>query len=347
MTLCLGIRTKSEAFLVADSAVTYNSGGHLKRLKSTVGEIQISGAKTIEESAQKVWEITNNVAITFAGNVNLGNSLAEVIVACVKRKNPIKQSIEKAFLACGPIEKDNPLHQVEFLVLDASNGKLDLFYSNTRTQIIHLIPQGSSVLFGSVPDDVRKQINECAYKVKILKVTGNDALATWITILLSITSHRPMMENGVGGMFSGAWANRDGLKHHPDMLFLQYFSKLDSAQTMETSYCVNRDRLSLFSGSARGGNIGPPFPSWQKKWKEKLTNFHDDAIFDYVSILDLSARRFAVINMAGNRVGSDLMFEIKGKKVIIHFSERLREYLYSEHSGGHDCIFIDPPKKEL
>ena len=329
MTLCLGIRTQTEALIIADSAVTFGHGGQLKKLRSTTGEVHVSGNKTIQEDAQKVFEIVPGIAFSFAGNQFLGNALAEAIVKSIKLNFSIEESIQKAFFACRSSGQGGFPNHVEFLLLDNRNGKADLFHSSTVDQKIEIVSPGNISLFGSVPDDVKGQIGFWTKEIEKLCISGQDLLTTWISILLCITAHRPMIEQGIGGMFTGVRADKSGIGHHKDILFLQYFSVLGPSQTMASAYCVNRDRLSLFSGSARTGNIGPPFPRWQAKWLDKLTNFHDHGIFDYVTFIDLSSWRFIVIHMAGNMERFDVKFRINGELMSVIYSRRLIDYLFS------------------
>ncbi len=221
MTYCLGWKTPTCAYLVADTAVT--SGRAPNTLRSSFGEQHVSGAtENVQEGALKIIS-ARGAGITFAGNAALGRAVADTFRMALSAGLapwPALQSAIGSNISRGD--------RVDLNVLSAfvEHGEPHLlsFNRDNDQRLIEHAP-GDLVQLGSLVGkaNVQCQISDAFIgRLKTPILEGSSLLACALGLCQSYGIHNPLLAHGVGGAFVGGFVDTSGFHWQPDIAYLLF-----------------------------------------------------------------------------------------------------------------------------
>lgn len=227
MTYCLGWKSETAAFLIADSAVTditdYKQRKDLPE-KTTFCEQQGSidnGKKYVYERAFKLYSI-NKVAITLAGDVRFGNKVIELIKENLEYGIDVHKAIENSVNNYPDFSSQE---HIQILVACCEDKPEIYLIDNKRQPCIGAVSDIACI--GSPPEVFRecslsfyKSFKESRKKEEHDELADETFLLRMLAFLQSYGVHHPTIEKGIGGTYSGLYVNIEKINWQPDIYYL-------------------------------------------------------------------------------------------------------------------------------
>ena len=221
MTYCLGWKTQTCAYLVADTATT--SPRPLSTLRSSFGEQHVSGVKeNIQEGALKIIS-AHNAGITFSGDSRLGYEVVETLRMAVKAGVAPQPALKRA------IDSNiNPGGELDLSVLYAfvEGGDAHLISFNRdhdRCYVEHA--PGDLVQLGYLVGQEGTfvcQISDAFLGKLRMELGGSSLLACALGLCQSYGIHNVLLTHRAGGAFVGAFVDASGFHWQPDIAYLLF-----------------------------------------------------------------------------------------------------------------------------
>lgn len=252
MTYCLGWLTKHGSYLVADAAIT--SGQSLSTVRSSFGELhKRKQGRNVEEGALKIISAESS-ALTFAGDSQVGFSIAKSYQQALQVGDPAKAALERAVSSNTPFREG---HTVSLMCAFYEDDYPRLMSFN-RDDDLKFIDhsEGDVVQLGSLSDrsDISQLSEPYVNKIHEMGLEGRSMLASVLALCQSYGVLNYLIELGVGGTFSGGFVDSSGFHWQPDIGYLligatkgDLISRADAVFTI-----VREDVLSVRSVLADG-----------------------------------------------------------------------------------------------
>lgn len=213
MTYCLGWRTATEVFLVADAAVT--STGPANSPTSSFGERHVDEAgRSVQEGALKIVR-TGNAAVTFSGDADVATDFGHIVHARLQAGANITEAFRSAALSV-----TTPLRTPAIRALVA--GQVDgipLLLSFNADGGAEIRNEQSVVHLGALDPLYTAYVDTLLAHVERDYTDPSIRLACVLGLCQSFTIQNYLMEHGVGGAFCGIYVNGSGAHWLPDISY--------------------------------------------------------------------------------------------------------------------------------
>lgn len=357
MTYCLGWKTETCAYLIADAAVT--SPAAPSKLRSSFGEAHISGtANNVEEGALKIIS-AGSAGITFSGDASIGYPFVDAFRYAIDLGVEPKAALERTILSVN-VHQDTPLSVL--CAFGDRNGPHLLSFNAKHDGCIvdhvgrDLIQLGS--LVGSDQEFITRISDDFIQWMKNTNLEGPDHLACTLGMCQSYGLHNNLLRNGVGGTFSGAFVDKTGFHCQPDILYL-LFMPGDNSTGMDGIFAFNRSNVLIVQSILDDGParifVTSEQTEPQDKTVERARDVYEQSLsamhrldFDYLSFLNTLAPRLAVLEMNNNKEHRYAIIECQSIKFSgntatlgILFSPDLHRFL------NGDCHADGRPKRDI
>ena len=239
MTYCCGWQSNSAAFVIADAAVT-SPGITKPEDRTSFGELHAQGVdRCVEEAALKVNPI-GCTAVTFAGSSMAGRLIEEYFALELNAGVSPSAALEKVLDSS---DLRNLRSKVQLIAAYHDEGHPRLISWNAGGNGA-VLGHFHIVQVGSVEDVYRRITNYLLGRVRKLNLDPTRELVNALALCQSYGSFFYLMEQGIGGVFSGAYVDASGFHWQPDILYV----RLDGSQSPEILLSATLSALSLSGG---------------------------------------------------------------------------------------------------
>lgn len=321
MTYCIGWKSATAAFLVADSAFTSYRPPVFGR-KSSVGELhpQIPGDPLgprmhVQEGAMKVFRIRNSIA-TFSGDKESGYAVLRRLRAAFELTDDPHVALERAVLEGSAA---SAAANIRVLVASCADGQPRLISFN-RAGDRAVVEEDGIIQIGTAIDEHRIRTADAIKSYASLRRPSGTSgvtpdrvqLAMVIAQAQSYGTHHLVLDHGYGGAFSGAYVDGTGVHWQPDMLFEFHDATEDVSFVpgllglMASS--VREEHLALVTteGRYKVRIIVSPFngpldgPEHAGRLMEQVRNEFNTGRFDFIAFLSTAREDATVVDMNKN-----------------------------------------------
>lgn len=310
MTYILGYKSKKCTYLTGDFALTRTGRNiSLREEYSSFGEKHIlrgEGGKqyTVEEAMLKIFPVSVNVAVGFAGDVGFAVSIIENFSLLINDQHPttvqklinlLIQSINtsmpshlSAHFVVGGILKDSP-----FLFAVESHSMV----IQENTEFIHV----GSIANSSVPTSAEQIIAPLLQANDVDK----EILICSNAVIQSILLHERSIQQGVGGLFLGLQISNEGIQWQKDTSYILYDSGFrnftminmvvrDNVVALSSPY--TQDGKRFFTTTTAQVNIS----KWWSEWSESVNRVLNDSLMDYYVFLSTEYMLIVIVRQIKN-----------------------------------------------
>lgn len=223
MTYCIGWKSPSHAFLLADSAIT--SPQPLTRQTTSFGEQHTNDhGQSVQERSLKV--INYGVAaLTYAGDQRLALSIAGSLKLLLDQGGEVLPSFRQAL----EINNPQPSGRSAALLLafhDSAGPRL-IFCDSGECEEFHEIERIEQI--GSIDEEHARLSHDLLNSISSLAYNRNLTLSAVIAFIQSYGIHSYLLERGVGGFFAGIAVGPEGVTWQPDLSYMLYNADHDEA----------------------------------------------------------------------------------------------------------------------
>ncbi|MBJ7982999.1 hypothetical protein [Bacillus cereus] len=250
MTYCIGFKSETAVFLIADSMI---SGGKSEEIKEAFGEYTAFGELVKEENVAmqdrryKVFKLPSNVLVTFAGDVE---DALEVI-------GIFRQELERGLepvTAFESVLSTGPYSRIELLIGFMENDRPKLYSYNYRGKG-QFKEEHSTVHLGSGRD--HEYLSEKSSHFVDSMTNGNygdgKTLVYTLAFLQNFAIKNTLLMFGVGGFFFGGFVHTGGVQRIWNTTYLMYaVTQNNGKRNLHLNYQVSlnrKDDLLLVSSS--------------------------------------------------------------------------------------------------
>lgn len=250
MTYCLGFKSKTAVFLIADSMT---SSGRNQEIEEAFGEYTTFGEyvkeenKTMQDRRYKVFKFPGNVLVTFAGDVKDALEVLETYRKELEKGLEPITAFESVLLA-------GPFSRVEILVgfMEQDMPKL---YSYNYMGNGQFKEEHSSIHLGSGREHQYLSDKSSQFVDFVTNNTFGDGkcLVYTLAFLQNFSIKNPLMSFDVGGFFWGGYVHSKGVQRIWNTTYLMYaVTQIDGKKNLRLNYQVSltrKDDLLLVSSS--------------------------------------------------------------------------------------------------
>lgn len=343
MTLCLGWKSKTAAFLIADSVVTCNKNESKNIFQETsFGEKQGDfNKKYIYEKSLKLYSV-DKIAITFAGDADFGNEMVNLIKDNLDYGRNIKESIEFSiknytdFCSCPHVQ-----------ILVACCEDKPIIYS-IDNKISSVINEEDFISFGSPPEHLKEHLASFYNSFKISRenefysnLADETFLLKMIALLQVYGIHNCTIEkNGIGGAYSGLYITKEKIHWQPDSYYLihnenpafeeGFFTALYIRKNCQ--FIITKERNMVLENHSKNKKSMNHVAELETIFEEVANSF-DNGIFKYIIFLNLKRHVATILHMDYKHYHNFLFIDIeesKKGKVALLIKKEL-EYLINDN----------------
>ena len=245
MTYCCGWRSDSAAFVLADAAVT-SPGITKPEDRTSFCELDVQGAdRCVEEAALKVNPI-GCTAVTFAGSSRAGRLIEEYFALELNAGVSPSAALETA------------VRSSDLRSLRSSAELIAAYHDKGHPRVISWNAGGNGVVLGHF-DDVQVGSVKEVYRnitknllggVGRLNIDPTRELVNALALCQSYGSFFYLMDQGVGGVFSGAYVDASGFHWQPDILSVLLDGSLNCAGGVSV---IMRGNVLIANSAVLGG----------------------------------------------------------------------------------------------
>jgi len=330
MTYCLGWKSKTAAFLIADSAVTSiaENKESIKLLeKTTFNELQGSvdqGKKYVYEKAFKLYSI-DNVAITFAGDTDIGIEIIDLIKEHLSVGRSTQQAI-KYSIENYPDLSSYPIIQI--LVACYEDEPKIYSIDNKKSPFISVV-NDSIISFGSPPENLREHTYSFyeAFKKTREEENYNELademmLLRMIALVQSYGIHNYTIEKGIGGAYSGLYVTKGGIHWQPDIYYLKHgnnaaFESNGIASVYIRNNCkfIITDKFNIaLQNITKEKRSEADDDGIEELFKKDVVESFDSGIFKYIIFINTSRYVATIVHMNYNFFHDYVYIDIQESK---------------------------------
>lgn len=302
MTFCMAWKSLRSVFLVADSAIT--GALPLRESTSSFGELHVKADFNVAQGALKIIPM-GRAAFTFAGTVPVGYAVADAIMGRAAVDGNAGRAFQQAINSVYPLKSGEGIQAI-FAISDTAGRPHILTCDSNDGPGIRIVDR--AVRYGSLEGELQKQAEDVAMELARESGVGDGAvLASVIAFLQSMTVHNPLMEQGVGGHFTGAVLAPEGSAWNPDMIYGLYDSSRMNEPIRSIGNLVRGHVACIpssvthdtrcFTRSFRPGEL----EAWKSKWLDEVSGFLRQGRCAYFVFLDTLHHRVTMVEMAGHK----------------------------------------------
>lgn len=340
MTYCIGFKSKTAVFLIADTMITSGRNAEIENLYgayTTFGEFVEDEDYTMQDKMVKVLKLHGNVLVTFAGFVATSLEVIGILQRELKTgMNPV--------VAFERVISSGPFSDVELLIgfIEKGNAKLYSYnyMNNGKFKEEHsVICLGSGKEHEYFSNQTSKLVDGLATNNKI---SNEKTLVFTLAFLQNFTIKIPLTTYGVGGFFYGGYVHNEGIQMVWNTTYLMYaVTQKNEQKSLRLNYQVSlnrNDNLLLVSSSFLDHHriylqeIFPEDTPTLKDLENQVNNLKDDywnANFELIVLLNQFNYGFAVCFMKNKNKNSEVKILPNRTKeeVTIRLSSSLQNYL--------------------
>lgn len=342
MTYCIGWRTSDAIFIAADAAVT-SPVAQDQSPATSFGEKHVREPKRhVYEGALKIIRL-GDAALTFAGDIEVGYKLAWLIAAQINSGH----SAEEAFRqSVSSMITPSAVPQIcaIFGCLDTGDPTLLTFNENRQGEVT---PVSNIVQLG-LRSFYKVQVSELIMNLESDLSDPRDRLACLVGFCQGLGVRSYLLEQGVGGPFSGCLVDKSGFHWLPDMSFNLYSGRPDEGGSFdqgEAIVSIVRDDIFFVVSPFSGGCTAFLNTGLQERSREEMIKYVDAKAeevnrivgkqkFDYSVIIGKDNAIIVIVRMDKDRITKHLGHGLNQKRISNHvtvftsgFSSELGEVL--------------------
>ena len=299
MSYVLGWKTRSNVYLAADSMIT--SAPTSIDVQSSFGERQIGeGSISVAERGMKII-VDEDLAIGLCGDFRVARGLASSVIRSYRRLRDPETALREMFVSNGPFPMKRPAQLIAAWRGEPCPRLFSFNHDGCGT--LHEFGFGEGVPLGSVRAMHKGMTQELLKRLFAVERQGSAAyLASALGMLQSFGVHDYLLNDGVGGSFTGLCVTRDAITWQPDLLYLIDEPGKDIWSGVATCVCgqslivnstiTNQPRV--FMTDVNGAN---DLTEWFNSWGQFAQSYITDKRFDFVVLLGLEHQVVIVIEM--------------------------------------------------
>lgn len=304
MTYCVGWKSDSAVYLVADSAVESDEPPRLSH--SSFGEKHASlqgrqAGRHVQEEALKLYDL-GPCGVTFSGSVDAGRRMIDFM------RNEIAEGRDSKSAFASATRNDGLKRKVKALMAYSvgNTPRLAAFNENEDGKVRW---NADSAHIGSISDAYVDLTEKCISGIRSTPAIPERQLAQTLALVQSYGIHRYLLEEGVGGCFCGLYVDQSGVHWQPDTLYVVTHSDFNSIGMV--GVFARRNVLCLFSSLCEAGKIVFASPELNESGELLRQRFseierqveqkHEAAIFDYVTIFNTAKHVAVTVELIGNQ----------------------------------------------
>ena len=334
LTLIIGyIHSDSTIHLIVDSAETIIETNNKdlsiqNRNLNSFGEIiEKKEDKIVFESAQKIYNISDSILVTFSGPVIEGNQVLQDLKLQIKVSNNTKKSevISKYF------DLRKPTLTEYIIAFSEENSPRIYYYKNEGT---FLTETGSCVIMGSGSQNqlITMPLIHTLNEFHKIKSHPKNLLIYIISLVQCCALNALTFQNGVGGFINGATIFNNKIYWASDTCNILYSSKHFEKSERFFVNKFNRENVTFLTSPKINKAIYFPglqwinfTPSeWHLKWVDKLSELDNQCNVDYFTFICYDRRIITVLNRNNDRFVKNLKFNASNPEKI-EISDNLKE----------------------
>ncbi len=310
MSYVLGWKTRSNVYIAADSMIT----GAATSINdhSSFGERQIvDGSDSVAERALKI-VVNDDLAIGLCGDFRLARDLASSVFRAYRRLRDPEAALREMIVSNGPFPIQ---HTAQLVVAWRGEPCPRLFsFNHDGSGTFQELGHGEGVPLGSVRAMHKSMTQELLKRLFAVERQGSAAyLAAALGALQSLGVHDYLLDDGVGGSFTGLSVSRETIAWQPDLLYLidepgkeiwpGVATCVRDQNLIVTSTITNQPRV--FMTTVEGANDPE---QWSEMWSEFARAYITRGLFDFVVLLGLERWVVVVIEMKQHSESKMLRF---------------------------------------
>ena len=240
MTYCIGFKSKTAVFLIADSLTSSGRNHDIDEVfgaHTTFGEFVRADNKTMQDRSYKVFKLPGNVLVTFAGDVE--NALEAIGI--------FKDELEKGLKPLTAFERvlsSGPFSSIELLV-GFMEKDIPRLYSYNYMGNSRFKEEHSSIHLGTGRE--HRFLSEKSSQF-VDFITNEDfgdgkSLVYTLAFLQNFSTKNPLTMFEVGGFFFGGFVNKEGVQRTWNTTYLMYAVTHDKGERkLHLNYQVSLTR---------------------------------------------------------------------------------------------------------
>lgn len=246
MTYCIAWKSSEAIFLTSDSVITKTGYPNpLNKRTSSLGELSISKEnQKIEEGINKIYRISDDLLISFAGDVSLFFQVFENIKKYFCDLSPIKA----ISLGIDSV-RTNGFLNLQLLIAFKSNNNLCLYSFNTLLdkqltehgdlEFVHIGSLSSTHLGQMIKNTFQNSFVKENYRSFITQIYLH-------FLIQSFSIYEPTMEIGVGGLYNSAFITKANVNFIDDTSIIIYEPLINQNTLIPIGICNYFNRWDAF-----------------------------------------------------------------------------------------------------
>lgn len=281
--------------------------------QTSFGEAQISETgRSVSERVMKI-VTSDELAIGLCGDFACAREIAAFIFASFRRSRDLGAALQEAKISHEPFSIKR---EARLVIAHKCEPRPRLFaFNHDGHGTVREVLDGEGVPLGSARSIHKQMTHELLTKLFPLESYGSDVyLAAAMGVLQSFGQHDNLLNDGVGGAFTGLCVSRDAIRWQPDLLYVIDEPDTPIAQSVATS--VRDGGLVVSSAITRGTSVFSTILSspeeeaqWINRWGVFVASHFKSRAFDFVVMLSPKYRVVVVIEM--KRELASCMFRIR------------------------------------
>jgi hypothetical protein len=321
MTFLLAWKFNGTAFMLADSAITYEIDEevklNMKKGPSSFGEISHQDDNIlITEAGVKIHNIENKVLLGYAGSTYQVNLLLQEI------KIHISNYVELDFISTiNRIIQTADFSDLIFTIAFIANGEVKLFFFDSSKEHKLFETNGFCHPGAGRYFDVTNYYNQSLH----IGLTDDDVLASITAFVTCMSVNYRLLEKGVGGFFTGAYLKDDEINWLKDIGYYLYspstepdLVKIFTRNNMVYSRS-NPSEVHIYHNTLLSGEYAI------KIWQE-IEPLSYSGIVDYFVFIGINKLRCIVLSKENNK-GPYIENKMEGDKFLTLIRSDMLQYL--------------------
>lgn len=307
MTYCLGWRTDTAVFLVADSAVSNGTdeGQSISSFGEGIGPVAWG---RVQETSLKI-HLIHGVAVAFSGPAVRGRDILATLEAGLDLGLDPSAALRSALVShAGSMPEGDDA--VQILAAFREEDQPRLLRATTACPTSVHEPRYAHI--GSMPENLTRSTDDVLTRLVAIDDPPHRALVVGVGLVQSYGLSNELVRLGIAGAYSGVWVDSTGPHWHADILYLIYDrDELDQPALVFSAFHGNAQRVeSNFTGKTRvftNSSLGPfDFETWKETSGEFLEYKASLGLVGYVVLLAKDGSRICIVETLWERSHPDL-----------------------------------------
>lgn len=217
MTLIVGWKNSKGVFIAGDSIIS-SSEDHSENQKTSFGESTVTDKIVVSETCLKVDVLCEKLIIAGAGSDrDYRNFIRDLNRKLELFEQDIMSSINHT------LDEYERLDSCAFIIAFKENGETHLLsYNDNLSHQTTLREVEDFVYAGSVHEPLIEVISPITSLLSKINFRNDKTMVSLCAILQSFVLRHPQIENGIGGLFTGAYLDVESIKWMDDTTFILY-----------------------------------------------------------------------------------------------------------------------------